>query len=353
MSVVGARPQFIKLGPVSRALKATGVQEIIVHTGQHYDREMSSNLFAELALPDPDINLEISRLPQPQQLGSMIPALTAVMNEIKPDLVLVFGDTTSTIAAAVSAVYAKIPVAHVEAGMRVFDLRMPEEISRVVTDRVSTIWFTASDSASRNLQTEGLGPAVFSGDVMYDVVLGMVDSLTLDRLEKWQVEPNGFFFATSHRAENTDNRERLYAVIDILAAAPLPVIFSVHPRTRVALQRFGLMRVLDGRQIRATGPLPYLDAMLLTRYANRVVTDSGGLQKEALYLGTPCTTLRESTEWTETLEGGWNTLVGVDRDAAQRSFRVTCDHSPPRPYGHGNAGQIIAEHLRAWLQGGG
>jgi UDP-N-acetylglucosamine 2-epimerase len=353
VSVVGARPQFIKLGPVSRGLRDLGLREFVVHTGQHYDVAMSQRFFEELALPEPDINLGITEPGPINQLGAMVTAVGRLIGERKPALLIVFGDTTSTIAASLAAAYAAIPVAHVEAGMRSFDPAMPEEIARTVTDRLARLWFTASRAAETNLQREGLGPTDFVGDVMYDVVEEAAPRLAAggDRLAAFGVAPGEYVLATVHRAKNTDERDRLERIMDGLAQLPLPVVFPVHPRTRAALERYGLSDRLTAGRIHAVEPIRYIDTLALAQHARRVFTDSGGLQKEAYYLGTPCTTLREETEWVETVELGWNVLVGAD----DRRLVETLALEPPpptdaRPYGDGRAGVAIAQRIGAWLQ---
>ena len=354
MSVLGARPQFVKLGPVSRALRARGLREIVVHTGQHYDFLMSESFFEELELPTPDVNLGVAAPGPVRQLGEMAPELEKLMRAEAPDLVLVFGDTTSTIAAALAASYTAIPVAHVEAGMRSFVPDMPEEIARVVTDRVSSLFFTASAAAGGHLEREGLGPVHFVGDTMYDVLLRAMPGLEQAAaavLAQRGLTRGGYALATVHRARNTDDPARLAGVLDGLGSLPLPVVLPLHPRTRAAAGRHGLADRLERGDLVTTPPLRYLETMALARHARRVFTDSGGLQKEALYLGTPCTTLRDETEWVETVECGWNVLTGAD----PTRIRESLDHRPPTEtpptlYGAGRAGEEIADVIAAWLR---
>jgi UDP-N-acetylglucosamine 2-epimerase len=348
LSVVGARPQFVKLGPVSRALRARGIAEFVLHTGQHYDDEMSAAFFREFSLPAPDENLGVAAASPVRQIGLMLPRIADVIERERPDLALVFGDTSSTLAGALAAAGAGVPVAHVEAGMRSFDRSMPEEIHRVATDHLSSLLLTASPAAARNLRAEGLGDGVFAGDVMFDVVLESRDRARArtDVLERFGVAPGGYVFATVHRAANTGEGPNLGRILRLLAALGLPVVFAVHPRTRKAIAAAGLEAALDGGGVRPAGPLPYLETLALVAGARRVFTDSGGLQKEAFYLGVPCTTLREETEWVETVELGWNVLVGTDAARA----RATLDLPPPpppreSPYGDGTAGRRIAEAI--------
>ena len=352
MSVLGARPQFVKLGPVSRALRARGLSEIVVHTGQHYDFAMSQSFFEELNLPEPDVNLGIATPGPVHQLGDMAPKMAELLEERHPDMVLVFGDTTSTIAAALAASYAGIPVAHVEAGMRSFVPAMPEEIARVVTDRLSTLFFTASAAADRHLAREGLSPTHFVGDTMYDVVRAVrpsIEAATQRHLAAHGVTAGDYALATVHRAGNTDSPERLEGILKGLSQLGLPVILPLHPRTRKAAERHGLTSLLSAGGLRTTEPLRYLETMTLVKSCRRVFTDSGGLQKEALYLGRPCTTLRDETEWVETVDSGWNVLVGADTDKIVASLDQLPEGEPPTLYGDGRAGEAIADIIAAWF----
>jgi UDP-N-acetylglucosamine 2-epimerase len=354
-SVVGARPQFVKLGPVSRALRKKGLLELVVHTGQHYDFSMSRSFFEELELPTPDLDLGIASPGPARQLGEMVPALSEALREHRPGLVIVFGDTTSTIAAAIAASYAGIPIAHVEAGMRSFVADMPEEIARVVTDRLSRIWFTASEAADANLVREGLGPGDFVGDTMFDAVTEILPQLDSagDVETRLELGPKEYALATVHRANNTDDPVRLKGILEALSSFPFPVVFPVHPRTRASIAQHGLQSILDSGRILALEPLRYAETLRLARRARRVFTDSGGLQKEALYLGVPCTTLRDETEWVETVDSGWNVLTGADPERIRSSLDLAPPPGPePRPYGDGRAGAAIAERVAEWLEVG-
>ena len=348
VSVVGARPQFVKLGPVSRAVRARGIEEFVLHTGQHYDADMSQSFFAEFGLPAPDVNLGVGSASPARQVGAMLPLVADVLDRVRPDVTLVFGDTNSTLAGALASAYAGIPVAHVEAGMRSFDPAMPEELSRVATDHLSRLLFTASPAAERNLRNEGLTGSVFTGDVMYDVVLRARAQVAspIGVLARHDVAPGAYVFATVHRARNTDDPARLAALLDLLAGLGLPVVFPVHPRTRQRIETAGLAARLGAGAFHATGPLSYGETLALAAHARRVFTDSGGLQKEAFYLGVPCTTLREETEWVETVELGWNVLVGTDAAKARATLEIAAP-PPPRelPYGDGTAGERIADAL--------
>jgi UDP-GlcNAc3NAcA epimerase len=351
ISVVGARPQFVKLAPVSRALRARGIDEFVLHTGQHYDFEMSESFFRELNLPPPDSNLGIGGGSPSQQVGSMVPAVAQVIDEVRPDMVIVFGDTSSTLAAALAAAYARVPVAHVEAGMRSFNRAMPEELNRVVVDHLSSLLLTPSLAASDNLRAEGVGAVTFVGDVMYDVVRAVApdQDAAATILRRHGVCAGGYVLATIHRAGNTDDPATLEAALRILAALEVPVIFPVHPRTRKAIADAGLEDWLSRGRVRPVKPLTYLETMALGRSARRIFTDSGGLQKEAFYLGVPCTTLRGETEWVETVDLGWNVVVGTDFEKAVASLELPVPPPPNvNPYGDGTAGERIADAVSSW-----
>lgn len=352
LSIVGARPQFVKLGPVSRAMRARGIDEFVLHTGQHYDADMSEAFFREFALPSPDVNLSVGSGSPAYQIGTLLPRIADVLQRERPDLVLVFGDTNSTLAGALAASYARIPVAHVEAGMRSFDRDMPEELSRVATDHVAELNFTASPAAERNLANEGITGAIFTGDVMYDVVLAASAHARsrADVLERLGLSAQGYAFATVHRAGNTNDPAQLAALIALLAGLGVPVVFAVHPRTRKAIDAAGLGEALTSGAIQTIGPLPYDETMALVARARRVFTDSGGLQKESFYLGVPCTTLRAETEWVETVELGWNVLVGTDAAVARATLQLPLPARPATsPYGDGTAGERVATAMLEWF----
>jgi UDP-GlcNAc3NAcA epimerase len=351
ISVVGARPQFVKLGPVSRALRARGIEEFVLHTGQHYDFEMSESFFHELSLPAPDVNLGITGSSPAHQVGCMVPAVAEVIDREKPSMVLVFGDTSSTLAAALAAAYAHVPVAHVEAGMRSFNRSMPEELNRVVVDHLSSLLLTPSRAAEENLRAEGIATSTFVGDVMYDVVRSVTGSPAGQEavLRRFDVVRRQYVLATVHRASNTDDVAALRSVLEILTRLDVPVVFAVHPRTRKAIADAGLEPRLSASRVRAVRPLTYVETMALAGSARRVFTDSGGLQKEAFYLGVPCTTLRSETEWVETVDLGWNTVVGTDVEKALASLALPAPPAPAsNPYGDGTAGERIAAAIARW-----
>jgi UDP-N-acetylglucosamine 2-epimerase len=348
LSVVGARPQFIKAAPVSRALRAR-VREVLLHTGQHYDPEMSQAFFQELDIPEPDINLEVGSGTHAAQTGAMLVGIDRAIRDVHPDLVLVYGDTNSTLAAALAASKVPLALAHVEAGLRSRRLDMPEEVNRVVSDRLSQLLFAPTSEAVANLAAEGITRGVHEvGDVMYDAFLHFRERAehTRDVRTRLGLAHGRYFVATVHRAENTDTPPRLAAILAAFARLDAPVIFPVHPRTRAVLAR-GAMTVQP--TVRLIEPLGYLDLLALYGGAAAVLTDSGGVQKEAYWAGVPCITLRDETEWVETVACGWNTLAGADAErivaAARTAMRV--DRARPRPafYGDGHAAERIAEIL--------
>jgi UDP-GlcNAc3NAcA epimerase len=358
-TVVGARPQFIKAAVVSRALRSTsGAREILIHTGQHYDENMSDVFFEELEIPHPDIHLGVGSGSHAVQTGQMLEKLERVFIDEKPDCVLVYGDTNSTLAGALAAAKLHIPVAHVEAGLRSFNRRTPEEINRVLADHVSNMLFAPTEAAVENLQREGIaGYGVrLVGDVMYDAALyyGAKAEQVSGILGKFDLAPGGYVLATVHRAENTDDLERLRAIFGGLETVgqELPVVLPLHPRTRAALARESMLEKAS-QHIRLADPVGYMDMVMLERNSRLVVTDSGGVQKEAFFYRVPCVTLREETEWVELVELGWNVCVSPKQPSIiyeaimeQTSLSSKLAGTDlPRLYGEGNAGSLIAEDL--------
>jgi UDP-N-acetylglucosamine 2-epimerase len=358
--VVGNRPQFVKAAAVSRHLRESA-DEVLLHTGQHYDRELSEVFFEELGLPAPDHQLGVGSGSHAEQTGGIITALEPLLERIGPDAVLVYGDTNSTLGGALVAAKGRVPLAHVEAGMRSFNRSMPEEINRVVADSLSQLLLCSTEVAVRNLEHEGLGKgALLVGDVMADVALtfGPIADRRSDALQRLGLARGGFCVATAHRAGNVDDPARLRRLVEVLARAArvAPVIFPVHPRTRARLAAAGGLDSLDGRGITAIDPIGYLDMTCLVRAARAVITDAGGLQKEAFLASVPCVTMREETEWVETVEAGWNRLVGLDPDAAAAALEEL-----PRPgdrvspaaemYGGGTAGERVAAAIAERLGG--
>ncbi|MHC4713023.1 MAG: non-hydrolyzing UDP-N-acetylglucosamine 2-epimerase [Planctomycetota bacterium] len=353
-SVVGARPQFIKAAVVSRALAKAGADEFLVHTGQHYDYGMSELFFRELAIREPSFNLGIGSGPHGKQTGLMLAALEETLKETRPALVLIYGDTNSTLAAALAAAKLQIPVAHVEAGLRSFNMRMPEEVNRILADRISALLFCPTDTAVANLAREGVINGVcLSGDVMYDAALFHAERAPeLERTAAADFEPGGFYLATVHRAENTDNETRLRGIFSALEGLARPVVLPLHPRTRKRLAELDLRPT---GSVRLIDPVGYLEMVALERAAKVILTDSGGMQKEALFHRTPCVTLRDETEWVETVESGWNRLVGADAArivSAVEHFETVRLGEPPALYGDGDAGGRIAAVLCEYLGAG-
>jgi len=355
VTVVGARPQFIKAAVVSRAIRdqyAGVIEEVLVHTGQHYDENMSRVFFDELDIPKPAYNLEISGGHHGAMTGRMLEAVENVLLKEKPDWLLVYGDTNSTLAGALAAAKLHIPVAHVEAGLRSFNMRMPEEVNRILTDRVSSLLFCPTDAAVKNLAAEGICEGVFNvGDVMYDAALFYAERARTQStiLQSLRLGGEAFALATCHRAENTDDPVRLASVLGALVAVSkqLPVVLPLHPRTRKLIGEFGLAHQLD--HLHVTDPLPYLDMIAVEQAARLVLTDSGGVQKEAYFYGVPCITLRQETEWVETVDSGWNQLVGTCEDSIvaavaeiMHGHRRTADLSV---YGTGRAAHDILGRL--------
>jgi UDP-GlcNAc3NAcA epimerase len=315
VSVVGARPQFIKCAPVSREIRRNHT-EILVHTGQHYDPEMSDIFFEDLQIPRPDYYLDVGSGSHAKQTGDILERVENVLLNEKPDLVIVYGDTNTTLAGALAAAKLHIPVAHVEAGLRSFDRTMPEELNRVVTDHISDLLFCPTTTAVSNLANEGITQGVhLVGDVMVDT-LAFNKEIAEQRsqiLERLGITPKQYLVLTVHRPANTDNQEHMESIISAVGEAKMPVVFPVHPRTHKCLEEYGMGERLPVNII-VTDPLGYLDMLKLMRHASKILTDSGGIQKEVDMLGVPCITLRENTEWVETVEEGWNVLVGTDYD---------------------------------------
>jgi UDP-GlcNAc3NAcA epimerase len=349
LTVVGARPQFIKAAPFSRAVRAHHT-EVLVHTGQHYDQSMSDVFFDELQLPRPDHHLGVGSGSHGWQTAQMLERLEDVMRREAPDHVVIYGDTNSTLAGALAAAKLGIPVAHVEAGLRSYVRDMPEEINRIVADRISSYLFAPTTTAVANLAAEGITSGVtLTGDIMYDALLQNAP-LAAERstiMKDLALSPGGYVLATVHRAANTDDPARLADIIDALALLREPVVVPLHPRTRAALMGTDIeveppVRIID--------PVGYLDMLALEQHARMVLTDSGGVQKEAYILRVPCVTLRDETEWIETLEGGWNVLAGANAErilaAAQRP-RPSGD--PPPVFGDGRAAENMVAALEAPL----
>jgi UDP-GlcNAc3NAcA epimerase len=346
LTVIGARPQFVKAAPVSAALVSV-VTEVVVHTGQHYDPEMSDVFFRDLELRPADHSLNVGSGSHGAQTGEMLKRIEVVMLEEKPDVVMVYGDTNSTLAGALSAAKLHIPVAHVEAGLRSFNRLMPEEINRVVTDHVSALLFAPSQTSEHNLREEGITRGVHvTGDVMYDSVLhyAPIAAKVSEYPGLLGMAARDYYLCTIHRAENTDDGDKLRQIISALNALPLAVVLPLHPRTRTKLNN---LRISAGKNIRIIDPVGYIDMLQLLQSSAAALTDSGGLQKEAYYVGVPCVTLRAETEWTETVNAGWNQLAGHEEWKIIQA--VEAARNPPRQrpklYGDGTAAARIAKIL--------
>jgi UDP-N-acetylglucosamine 2-epimerase (non-hydrolysing)/UDP-GlcNAc3NAcA epimerase len=335
--------------------------ELLVHTGQHFDDELSAVFFAELGLPAPEVQLAIAGGSNSSQTARMLSALEPVIADAAPDCVLVYGDTNSTLAGALAAVQQRVPVAHVEAGMRSFDRAMPEEVNRVLTDHLSELLLCSSEVGVRNLAAEGIvaadqraarpaRQALMVGDVMVDVALEAQPRARerVDLVRAHGVEPGGYLLATAHRAGNVDDPSRLSALVELLLGAGQPVVLPLHPRTHARLKAAGLLeRLSSAGTVRVTAPLGYLELTALLCNARAVLTDSGGLQKEAYLACVPCLTMRPSTEWVETVEAGWNTLVDLDLGAARAALTAPLPGEHPELYGDGHAGQRVVAALEA------
>jgi UDP-GlcNAc3NAcA epimerase len=346
-TVVGARPQFVKVAPVSSVLRGKHT-ETLIHTGQHYDVRMSDVFFEELRIPEPDHHLGVGSGPHGKQTGEMLARIEQVLESDRFDVVLVYGDTNSTLAGALAAAKLHIPVAHVEAGLRSFNRRMPEEINRVVADHVADLLFCPTQVAVDNLINEGITRGVhLVGDVMLDTLRMQVErGLPGDRLlSELDLRAHQYVLATIHRAENTDDARRLASILAGLDELAEPVVLPVHPRTRAALDRHQL-RPVNGH-IRLVEPLSFAEMLAAEANARVIVTDSGGVQKEACWLGVPCVTIREETEWLETVESGWNVLVGTDKGAIATAVRNAAPPAPTLPRDDGSASERICAVLEA------
>ena len=345
VSIVGARPEFIQAWPVSQALRARH-QEILVHTGQHYDYKMSQAFFDDLGIPAPDYNLEVGSGAHGKQTAEVLTHLEEVLVKEQPDLVIVRGDTNSTLAGALAASKLHIPTAHVEAGERSFDRRMPEEINRLVSDTLADVHFCVSHTAVQHLAAEGItDSAHWVGDVMLDALIHNrpIARRKSDVLARLDLKPGGYALVTIHRAANTDDPLRLSQIVQALNHVPETIVFPAHPRTRKALAQIGAQ---FADHVRLVEPVGYLDMMMLEENARLIATDSGGVQREAYFLGIPCLTLRDETEWIETVQVGWNKLIGVEPEQVMEAwfnFAPPAEHPPI--FGNGAAAERIAQIL--------
>ena len=348
LTVVGNRPQFVKVAAVSRRLREHA-EEVLVHTGQHYDDAMSAVFFAELGVTAPALELQLGTGSNTEQTARMLTALAPVLARERPDCVLVYGDTNSTLAGGLAAAQARLPVAHVEAGMRSFDRAMPEELNRVLTDHLSSLLLCSSEAAAAHLRAERVVGAIeVVGDVMVDVAL-LVQPRARQAdapLRAAGVDAGEYVLVTAHRAGTADDPARLRRLVDLLTALPLPAVVPLHPRTQAGLDAAGLLGELRAAaDVRLVPPLGYLAFTALLTRARAVLTDSGGVQKEAYLAGIQCLTLRDSTEWTETVDAGWNVLVDLDADAALAALAAPPPGARPQLYGDGQAGGRVVDAL--------
>lgn len=345
MSVVGARPQFVKLAPIAWAAAAAGVDHFVVHTGQHYDHKMSDSFFEELNIPAPDVNLGIGSASHAAQTGQMLEALEPVMQQVQPDWVLAYGDTNSTLATAICATKIHFPLAHLEAGLRSFNRRMPEEHNRVLTDHSADLCLAPTQAAMNHLRREGLGHrSVLVGDVMTDVLLATADAVAKSPvLSPVRQTDNDYVLATIHRPDNTDDPVRLRLIIEALASLPNRVFLAAHPRLVAKAADHGVE--LTTGSITTVAPLSYPQLVQAVAGAVHVVTDSGGLQKEAFLLGVPTTTVRSETEWVETLDNSWNELAPDPALIPASTGRTYPTAARGAPYGDGHAAGIVIETL--------
>ena len=355
--MIGNRPQFIKAAAVSSHLRQCA-DETLVHTGQHYDHELSDVFFEQLEMPAPDHELGVGSGSHAEQTGAILCRLEPLIDELRPDALLVYGDTNSTLGGALVAAKAPVPLVHVEAGMRSGKLEMPEEINRLVVDSLGNLLLCSTETALQNLRGEGRGAqAVVTGDVMADVALNLAAKARResDVLERLGLDPGAFMVATAHRPGNVDQPEHLELLVELLAEAAriAPVVFPVHPRTGIRLEQAGLREGLAGRRIKVIEPVGYLDMTMLVLSARAVITDSGGLQKEAFLASVPCLTMRHETEWVETVDQGWNRLIGLNPSAVPTAIRDLPEPGNPSPaadiYGRGKAGERVAAAIAEWL----
>lgn len=346
LTVIGARPQFIKAAAVSNKLRKNH-EEVLVHTGQHYDNNMSDIFFDELDIPKPNYNLNIGSGNHGYQTGKMLMELESLYLKEKPDLVLVYGDTNSTLAGALAASKLLIPIAHIEAGLRSFNMKMPEEQNRVLTDHISKYLFAPTDTAIKNLKNENITENVFNtGDVMFDAIKLFKEKAleTSTVLIDNNISPNEYILSTIHRAENTNDINRLKNIINALNECEKNIVLPLHPRTHKFIKDYGLT---INNNIKIIAPVGYLDMINLENNSQKIVTDSGGVQKEAYFLQKPCITMRDETEWIETVENGWNTIVGSNKE---KILDAIINFNPKGEqkmvFGHGNAADIISEKLK-------
>lgn len=359
LTVVGARPQFIKAAMVSAAIQKTKIREVLVHTGQHYDTQMSEIFFKELKLPVPKFNLNVGSHPQGKQTALMLERIEEVLVKERPQVILVYGDTNSTLSAALAGAKLHIPIAHVESGMRSFNKIMPEEINRVMVDHMSSLLFCSTKTAVSNLEKEGIVRHVFHvGDVMIDALsffYHKVQKRTPRLLKRLSLKPKKYSLATIHRAENTDDFQKiktLFDSFDELASEGHPILLPLHPRTKAVLKKIQYKK--KSSHFRFVEPMPYLDMILLQKNAEAILTDSGGIQKEAYFFGVPTMTLRDQTEWIETVQSGINHLTPIQKESIKDTFYKILTIQKKKgsliEYGDGNASAHIVETLLEYYE---
>lgn len=354
LTVIGARPQFIKACMLSNLFeKNSKITEVIVHTGQHYDKNMSDIFFQQLQIPKPSYNLGVGSNSHGKQTGKMLGYIEEILLNEQPDVTLVYGDTNSTLAGSLAASKLHIPVAHVEAGLRSFNKKMPEEINRLLTDHLSTFLFCPTTSSVVNLKNEGIENNVYlTGDIMYDAII-YYKKIALSQsniISYLNLIPQDYYLATIHRAENTDNPNRLKTLLTVLSSLERKVILPLHPRTKSKIKDFNLNRFFLNSHIKVVEPLDYFDMLTLESQAKMILTDSGGVQKEAYMLKVPCVTLRDETEWVETVTAKWNTLVGASNSGSilEAISKTKKPDEYPTPFGDGSASKIIYDTLNEY-----
>ncbi|MFC7685330.1 non-hydrolyzing UDP-N-acetylglucosamine 2-epimerase [Ureibacillus sp. GCM10028918] len=348
LTIAGTRPQLVKIAAVSRVLRQS-FHEVLLNTGQHYDYKMAGVFFEELKIPKPDYNLKIGSDTHGRQTGKMLIAVEEVVEKEQPDAILVFGDTNSTLAGAIVASKLHIPLIHIEAGLRSFNKLMPEEINRIMTDHISNLLFTPTELAVQNLKNEGITNGVFLvGDVMYDAVLynmGLAEQQY--KITDFNLTSKKYFLGTIHRAENTDSKEKLEAIFKSLINLDQVVYLPLHPRTKHKIEQFGLQDIVEqAKNIKVVEPVSYLEMLFLEKHAKAIITDSGGVQKEAYFMKVPCITLRDQTEWVETIEFGWNKLINPLKTDLSQVLREVQNGQPiDSIYGNGDAAHKITNLL--------
>ncbi len=349
ITIIGARPQFIKAAPLSELLRQNH-EEIFIHTGQHYDKKMSDIFFKDLNIPLPDYNLEVGSSRHSVQTGNMLIKLEPILEKEKPDAVIVYGDTNSTLAGSLCASKLGIELIHIEAGLRSFDKTMPEEINRIVSDQLSTILFAPTQTAVNNLKNEGINKNVYLvGDIMCDAALKYIKiaETKSDIISELSLQKNEYFLLTLHRASITNNTEIIKTIINIIEKTNKQFIFPIHPRTKNFLKSNDLWDTINTvKCLKIIEPVGYLDSLMLIKHAKKVLTDSGGIQKEAYILGTPCITIRKNTEWVETVETGWNFVTGYDKEKIEKAINeFEADEQHPDIFGDGNTAEKILRLL--------